>query len=67
MAETTSEFSKKLAADEELASWCEEVAANIRTAATDDIEATEQSEQLTREDFAVYINARTDNSLDISE
>ena len=67
MAETTSEFSKKLAEDEQLASWCEEVAANIRAAATEAIEATEQSEQLTREDFAVYINARTDNSLDISE
>ena len=63
MAETKSEFARKLASDEKLAAWCEEVAESIRAAVSDDIKATESSEQLTREDFAVYINARTDNSL----
>lgn len=63
MAELKSEFAKKLAANAELSAWCEQVADSIRAAAGEDTRATESSEQLTREDFAVYINARTDNSL----
>lgn len=64
MAEPISEFARKLASNTELAEWGEQVAASIRTAAVEDTKATESSEQLTREDFAVYINARADNSLD---
>jgi hypothetical protein len=65
--EEKSEFSKKLAADSALASLCTIVVQNIRDAASDEVEAVERSEHLTREDYAVYINARADNSLPASD
>ena len=58
-----SEFARTLAGNSTLAAWCSEVEERVRSSAADDIEAVERSEQLTREDFSVYINARTDNSL----
>jgi len=61
MAEPKSEFAKKLASNRDLAAWCEQVADSVRGAASEDTRATESSEQLTREDFAVYINTRTDS------
>ena len=65
--EEKSEFSKKLEANGALASLCTTVAQNIRNAASDEVEAVERSEHLTREDYAVYINARADNSLPESD
>lgn len=61
--EIDSQFARTLAANSALAAWCSEVEERVRSAAADDIDAVEQSEQLTREDFSIYINARTDNSL----
>lgn len=61
--DTTSEFARTLASNSTLAEWCSEVENRVRSAAADDIEAVDRSEQLTREDFSIYINARTDNSL----
>ena len=63
MAEPKSEFAKKLAANKKLADWCEGIAERVRATASQHIKATESSEQLTTKDFAVYINARADNSL----
>lgn len=65
--EEKSEFSKKLAANGALASLCLNIAQNIRNAASDEVDAAERSEHLTREDYAVYINARADNSLPESD
>ena len=58
--ESRSYFARKLASDPALADRCEQVATAIRDAATEEIEAVERSERLSKEDFAVYINARAD-------
>jgi hypothetical protein len=61
--EERSVFAKKLASDPELAARCEAVATELRDAAKEELKAVERSEQLTSEDFAVYINARADSAL----
>ena len=60
---TPSYFAQRLASDAELALRCEGVAQAVRDAAREDIQAGERSERLTKDDFAVYINARADMSL----
>lgn len=65
--ETRSYFAQRLANEPQLANRSEEIAQAIRDAAREDIEAGERSERLTKEDFAVYINARADISLSRDE
>ena len=62
-----SEFERTVAANASLSDWCSQVEARVRSSAADEVEAVEQSEQLTKEDFSIYINARTDNSLAAAE
>ena len=61
-SEARSSFAKLLATDPVLAERCEKVAKAIRDAAREDIQAGERAERLTKEDFAIYINARADGS-----
>ena len=55
-----SQFALRMESDPELAKRCEAVAQATRLAARDDIEAGDKSERLTKDDFAVIINARAD-------
>ncbi len=58
-----SQFARRLAADQTSNSTSSLVVQTLKEAANEEIDAVERSEQLSREDYAVYINARTDNSL----
>ena len=58
-----SQFARRLAADQTSNSTSYLVVQTLKEAANEEIDAVERSEQLSREDYAVYINARTDNSL----
>lgn len=49
-------FARKLAADPALAARCEAVVTQLRNEANEQLKAVERSQQLTWEDFAVYIN-----------
>lgn len=55
-----SEFARRLEANKQLAARCEKVARAVRDAADKDIQNGERSERLTKDDFAIYINARAD-------
>jgi hypothetical protein len=61
--EKRSYFGKRLAADPTLAARCEAVVSELRNAANEELKAVERSEQLTSEDFAIYINARADTTV----
>jgi len=61
--EMKSQFARRLAADQTSNSTSYLVVQTLKEAANEEIDAVERSEQLSREDYAVYINARTDNSL----
>lgn len=52
-------FAQKLASDPELTKQCEAIVAKLRDEAKEELEAIKRSEQLTAQDFAVYINAKT--------
>jgi hypothetical protein len=65
--EKRSYFAKKLASDPALAARCEAVVSELRNAANEDLKAVERSEQLTSEDFAIYINARADSTVPETE
>jgi DNA-binding transcriptional regulator YiaG len=58
-----SQFARRLASDKTSNSSSFLIVQTLKQAANDEIEAVERSEQLSRDDYAVYINARTDNSL----
>lgn len=58
-----SQFARKLATDQTSNSASCLVVQILKQAANEEVDALERSEQLSREDNAVYINARTDNSL----
>lgn len=57
-----SEFATKLSANPEILQRYSEALRTLREAATEDVEAIASSERLTSEDFAVYINARAEDS-----
>ena len=56
-------FAQRLASDSALAARCEAVVNQLRNAANEELRAVERSEQLTSDDFAIYINARADSAL----
>lgn len=58
-----SRFAQKLESDPELCSRFSASVKALQEAGKEQIQAVEHSERLTSEDFAVYINARADNSL----
>lgn len=60
-----SAFAQKMESDPELKARFSKGVNVMREAAKEDIEAVDRSELLTHEDFAVYINARADNSLPV--
>lgn len=65
--ENRSQFSRKLASDPDLKDRCSAAVETMRNAANDEVTAVEQSERLTSDDFAVYINARADSALPESD
>lgn len=61
--ELQSHFARKLASDATSRSTAHLILQTLQNAANEEMNAIERSERLSREDYAVYINARTDNSL----
>ena len=61
--ELQSQFARKLASDPTSKSTAHLILQTLQKAASEEMNSIERSERLSREDYAVYINARTDNSL----
>ncbi len=61
--EARSSFAKLLASDPALAKRCEKVVQALREAARKDVEDGERAQRLTKDDFAIIINARADGVL----
>jgi hypothetical protein len=57
-------FEKRLEADVELASRYQNMEKELQRLADEEIRRTETMERLTSDDFRVYINARSDSSID---
>jgi nucleoid DNA-binding protein len=51
-------FAQKLISDPELAEKCEAIVKKLHDEIKEELEALERSQQLTAQDFAVYINAK---------
>ena len=58
-----SPFDKQLAADAAFAAQFNELESVLRAAANAKLASVERAEQLTQDDFSVYVNARADSSL----
>ena len=60
-AREPSEFSQLLSNHTDLAARCDVIAKSIQESASEELKDLERSEQLTKDDLAVYINARSDS------
>ena len=66
MPKPQSQFSRKLAANPALAAQCAAVVKRLQRAAAKEIHEAEQSEELSQEDFAVYVNAKAEHDFVMS-
>ena len=55
------QLGKRLSRNTAVRNFCAQVERQLREAAREDVEAMERSERLTKDDYAVVINARDDH------